>query len=117
LLLTCRATLFPLNSLAPARERPSAPEQALIRRRCAIAILSLIPELVSNVYFATKQEDMKIREVEELLGVFADSYCNRHLMYAIVELVLVRLIPELGEKGVGELMSSRLDWTIKASSL
>jgi len=49
------------------------------------------------------------REVErEVLDVWGDAYLNRHLAYAIVELVVVRVVPEMGEKGVEALMGERV---------
>ena len=44
-----------------------------------------------------------------VLDVFSDPYCNKHLVYAILELVLVRLVPELTERGVLELWEERLN--------
>ena len=56
------------------------------------------------------EEERVLSEIETgVLDVFGDSYCNKHLMYGIVELVLVRLMPELAEKGVIELWEERLD--------
>lgn len=50
-----------------------------------------------------------ITEIEtDILDVFSDPYCNKHLMYGALELVLVRLMPELGEQGVAELWEERL---------
>lgn len=50
-----------------------------------------------------------ISEIETgILDVFSDPYCNKHLMYSALELVLVRLVPELTEKGVVELWEERL---------
>lgn len=50
-----------------------------------------------------------IAEIEtDILDVFSDAYCNKHLMYGALELVLVRLMPELAEKGVTELWEERL---------
>ncbi len=49
-----------------------------------------------------------VREVEKELGVWGDGYLNRHVGYAILELVLVRVLPELGEKGVAGLVEGRL---------
>lgn len=46
--------------------------------------------------------------VEHLLMVLSDEYCNKHLMYNVLELILVRLMPELSEKGVVELWDERL---------
>ncbi|KAH8894832.1 hypothetical protein GQ53DRAFT_762237 [Thozetella sp. PMI_491] len=43
-----------------------------------------------------------------ILDVFGDAYCNKHLMYSVLELVLVRLIPELAERGVTDLWEERL---------
>lgn len=51
-----------------------------------------------------------ISEIEaDILDVFSDPYCNKHLMYGALELVLVRLMPELAEKGVMELWEERLN--------
>lgn len=130
-----RAALFPHNHPAPARIIPNHAEQRLILRRCAEALLDLIPPGIANVYFgiatplpwltarpfpdketsssmpppqeAAREE--KIRHIEdEWLAVFGDAYCNKHLMYGIVDLVLVRLMPELSEMGVEELLRDRL---------
>jgi hypothetical protein len=107
ILRTARAALFPNNTLAPPRILPSPAEQLLIRQRCAETILSLIPVRVQDVYFGPGVE-RRVREVEEVLDTFGDSYCNKHLLYGVVELIIVRLIPELAEKGVEELLEERL---------
>ena len=43
----------------------------------------------------------------DILDLFADEYCNKHLIYAIIERILTRLLPELQEKSVGELLEDR----------
>lgn len=60
-----------------------------------------------------EEEDDETRvvldEIERsVLDVFGDAYCNKHLVYAALELVLVRLVPELAEKGVVELLGERI---------
>ncbi|PBP28661.1 hypothetical protein BUE80_DR000377 [Diplocarpon rosae] len=107
LLRTARAALFPNNTPAPTRLAPSPAEQLLIRRRCADTLLSLVPTSAQDVYFGGGIE-RRVQEVEEVLNVFDDSYCNKHLLYGVVELILVRLLPELAEKGVEELLEERL---------
>jgi hypothetical protein len=112
LLLNLRIALFPGNAQGPpALEPPSSEERLQIRRRCAEAILSLVPPLVSRVYFnvdADKEgEDEMLRQVEDILDVFGDVYCNKHLIYNILELIIVRLVPELGESTPSELLSER----------
>lgn len=55
-------------------------------------------------------EQRILGEIESgIIDVFGDSYCNKHLVYGILELVLVRLMPELAEKGVIELWEERLN--------
>jgi len=107
LLRTARAALFPNNTPAPPRIIPSASEQLLIRQRCAETILSLIPAKIQDIYFGSGIE-RRVREVEELLNVFDDTYCNKHLLYGVVELIIVRLLPEMAEKGVEALLAERL---------
>ncbi|KAJ5130923.1 uncharacterized protein N7515_006962 [Penicillium bovifimosum] len=43
----------------------------------------------------------------DLLDLFADEYCNKHLVYAIVETVLGRLLPEMAERCVEDLLEDR----------
>lgn len=112
LLLSLRVAIFPGNVRGPhAPEPPSSDERLQIRKRCAEAILSLVPPLLSRAYFSVDsndegQEEM-IKQVEDILDVFGDSYLNKHLLYNILELVLVRLLPELRESTPSELLSER----------
>lgn len=107
LLRNARAALFPNNTLAPPRRVPSAPEQLLIRRRCAQAMLLLVPAGVQEIYFGSR--DRAVQQVEDtLLNVFADSYCNKHFLYGATELIILRLMPELAEKKVSALLDERL---------
>lgn len=51
-----------------------------------------------------------LTEIEtDILDVFSDPYCNKHLMYSALELILARLMPELAEQGVAELWEERLN--------
>ena len=55
------------------------------------------------------EEARILDEIETgILDVFSDAYCNKHLLYSVLELVLVRLLPELADKGIGELWEERL---------
>lgn len=47
-------------------------------------------------------------EVEGELDVWGDQYLNKHLGYAVLELIVVRVLPELGEQQVQELLKERL---------
>ncbi|RDW93582.1 PXA domain-containing protein [Aspergillus mulundensis] len=43
----------------------------------------------------------------DILDLFADEYCNKHLVYSIIETVLARLLPELSDRSIAELMEDR----------
>lgn len=108
-LLLLRQTIFPANTLPPTAPPPSpSPAQAQqIKRSCAEALLSFVPAAVSRQVLGPDDEDA-IKDVEGQLDIWSDAYCNKHLLYGITELILVRVFPELGEKGVRELMAERL---------
>lgn len=106
-LRSARAALFPGNALAPPRVVPDAQQQLGIRRNCATAILNSIPLEMQRTYWGTGNE-RRVAQVEEVLDLFGDSYANKHLVYGVVELILVRLMPELAEKGVTALLDERL---------
>lgn len=44
---------------------------------------------------------------DDLLDLFADEYCNKHLIYSIIETVLSKVLPELTERSVLDLMEDR----------
>jgi len=108
LLRAIRATVFPGNTLGPPRVPPPPEEALAIKRRCAEVLLDAVPVVVSMRYFATSEREEMVREVEEILGVLEDPYLNKHLIFGIVEMIVVRLVPEMGEMGVRELMELRL---------
>lgn len=43
----------------------------------------------------------------DLLDLFADEYCNKHLVYSVIETALAKLLPELTERTVADLMEDR----------
>lgn len=132
-LLNARIVLFPNNCLVPARIPPSEEETLQIRCRCAEAIVGCFPnEAVARMFFSTTprsaphassdevtadaghSEDEERRkwvsEIEEriLQDLLGDSYLTKHLVYGILDAVVVKLMPELGERSVQELLSERL---------
>jgi hypothetical protein len=107
ILRTLRATIFPNNALGPPRQPPSGDEVQLIKRRCAASILDLIPPKLAITFYATQDHDAQLAYVEEVLSCLDDAYLNKHLIFQIIELIIVRLVPELGEQGVRELMDER----------
>lgn len=79
----------------------------------------LLPVGVGRLYFggriwlrdpdaAAGEDEKMVAEMEQLLMVFSDEHCNKYLLYSLLELVLVRLMPEISRKGVEELWAERL---------
>ena len=76
----------------------------------------MVPLPIRKVYFGSSDEEdgagdrhSQNMQVEEILDVLSDRYLNAHLLYAVVDLIVVRLMPEMAEKGVQELRAERLD--------
>ncbi|KAF5248404.1 hypothetical protein FANTH_5939 [Fusarium anthophilum] len=123
LLRTLRGVLFPNNAPGKTTLFPPSSEAELqaLRRRAAKSLWELLPKGVGRLYFGGRlwrrsaesegdlsdDEDL-VDEMERLLLVLDDEYCNKHLMYSILELLLARLMPELTEKSVTELWEERL---------
>lgn len=67
------------------------------------------PSSSSSQAMPDPKEEIILSEIESgILDVFSDEYCNKHLIYGMLELILVRLMPELSEKGIIELWEERL---------
>ncbi|KAI9758351.1 MAG: hypothetical protein M4579_003090 [Chaenotheca gracillima] len=117
LLLNARATLFPKNTLPPPNHTSTSPpsnqassslaeeEPLAVRIHCARTILTMIPPAVRNIYFATTEMEAQQRDLEEtvlepLVGGpgAGDPWVLRHLVFAIVECVMVEVLPELSEQ-------------------
>lgn len=78
------------------------------KQRCAEAILDVMPPILRTTYLASTDRDSQLIVVEGWLDVLADPYLNRHLMFAILEVCLVRLLPEIGEQGPQAMLEERL---------
>ncbi|KAK4999378.1 hypothetical protein LTR66_001575 [Elasticomyces elasticus] len=107
LIRTFRTSLFPNYTLGPARVPPTPDEATEIRLRCADAIVRAMPAFVRSRFFATEDEGRMRDDAAAMLMVFDDSYLNKHFVFALVELVVTRLFPEMEERGVTELLAER----------
>ncbi|KAL8652476.1 MAG: hypothetical protein Q9210_002656 [Variospora velana] len=106
LLSTIRKNLFPRNALPPAATEPPTPEQqAELKGQCAESLSALLPDFLARA--AGLSQEGLVKEVETELDVWSDAYLNKHLAYQILDLLVVRVLPEMGEKGVKELMEAR----------
>lgn len=97
--------MFPNNSLGPGRVPPT-PDQALeLRAKCAAAIIAALPPIVVKQLFAGGEEGDVQKQVESMLDTFGDAYLNKHLIVGIVDLIVVRLFPELEREGINAVLS------------
>ena len=107
--------LFP-NSCIPtsASSSHAAPSDAQTRQskqQCATNLLSLLPVRLRDRYLGTgtkADEGAALADVEHELDIWGDAYLNKHVAYGVLELVLVRLLPELAEEKVSELLAARI---------
>jgi len=73
-----------------------------LKRDAARAILSLIPPKICERVLGVEggEREMWVGEVEGGLGVWEEGWVNRHVLWRVVEVVVVRVVPEL-ELGKG----------------
>lgn len=107
-LRTARATLFPNNALGPPRDIPSQEETKEIKRRCAASLLGLLPPKVAVAFFANDNRVAQHQQVEIILECLEDTYLNKHLIFQILELIVLRLAPEMAEQSVQDLLEERI---------
>lgn len=105
LLRSLRAAVFPGNKFGatpPTLVAPAnAQEEKALRRRTAEAVWAM-------AYGSRAASDATLADIDGVLDVFSDAYCNKHLLYGLLEAVLVRLMPEMAETGVLGLWEERL---------
>ena len=58
--------------------------------------------------YSSRREKHAQQEMEHLLNVFSDPYMNRHLVFAIVDLFVLAIFPELSDRTVGDMLDERL---------
>lgn len=63
-----------------------------------------IPEFVRGRLFATQDPVSAAAQIEEMLDVVGDTYLNKHLVFAIVDLVFLRLFPEMERQSISSLL-------------
>lgn len=107
-LASSRAALFPSGSMGPPRPYPTREEQVAIREAAVQALLQRIPTLLKRHYFGANEHEWR-EPIERHLDLFGEREVNRHLVYQILELVVVRLVPEIGETKIYKLMAERVD--------
>lgn len=107
ILASARAALFPNGAMGPPRPYPTTEEQAAMREGATQALLAKIPVVVKRHYFGVEEREWR-RAVSNYLDILGEKEINKHLVYQILELILVRLVPEVGEVEVRKLIGERI---------
>lgn len=94
-LCAARETLF-----MPAGLLPPPPGEARSRQLAEEAIVDAVPRALRTLW----GEDVGARCCE----VWAVKEVNKHLMYQVLDLVVARVAPELGEAGPAEVRRGRV---------
>jgi hypothetical protein len=113
-----RDALWPGGMMGPPRVVPTPVEAARIRSNAESAILDLLPRMTSRGRGANVAGSLRTavlgtdpqqqrENVHELCDLFARKECNKHLLFYLLDLVVVRVIPELGETTPKELSDLR----------
>lgn len=107
ILALARTALFPNGAMGPPKPYPTPAEQAAMRDAAREAILGRIPRVVKVHYFGDDETEWK-RAVDGMLDILGEKEVNKHMVYQVLELVVVRLVPEIGEVEVWKLMGERV---------
>ncbi|KAK9331579.1 PXA domain-containing protein [Lipomyces starkeyi] len=100
-----RQTLFPNNGpMAEPRIYPSETEKRAILKRVYGNILRVVPMRVRKQVLG----DDALQGLEELLSPFENKFANKHLLYFLFDMVIVKVLPELACKTPEELKVWRL---------
>ncbi|KAK9382416.1 PXA domain-containing protein [Kockiozyma suomiensis] len=104
-LAVSRQALFPNNGrMAAPRIYPSDEEKKQILARVHKNILRVVPERMRKQVLG----DDALSGVEELLSPFENKFANKHLLYFLFDMVIVKVLPEMAEMTPEELKQWRL---------
>lgn len=90
--------------MGPPRQIPTEAETEEIKRRCAASLLGLLPSKVAVAFLASDDRVVQHQQVQEILECLEDTYLNKHLIFQMLELIVLRLVPELEQQGVQDLI-------------
>lgn len=63
---------------------------------------------MTRTFFAVgSEEEMRVEVEDRILGWTDDAVMNKYLVYAILEHVILRLVPEMRDRTTSELLAER----------
>ncbi|KAK9461305.1 PXA domain-containing protein [Lipomyces oligophaga] len=104
-LRAARTAVFPNNDpMGPPRVYPSPDEQQAILERLRKNILRIVPGKVRSQVLGDDAMD----GIQELIAPFESKYANKHLIYFLIDIIIVKVLPELTEQTPEHLKRWRL---------
>jgi len=129
ILLALRTSLFPENTMLSTKTIPTTtidPSAAKPKasRGAAIAILNAVPASIARLYLKpsiqtsqhTTSKQRELDEVEQMVAAVqrdilspfgADEYLTKHLLYTILDHIVLEIFPELSQKTVSQILADK----------
>ncbi|CAG8888191.1 unnamed protein product [Penicillium egyptiacum] len=101
-----------LRSFQEGKENLASSNSTLPSDRCPVACGHVTAERLRTDDDPSAGIDCQERHLLEtiehdFLDLFADEYCNKHLVWSIIETVLAKVLPEMAERSVEDLLEDR----------
>ena len=93
--------------MQPPRIPPTPSEAIEIRRTAEFAALNALPRIIRKLLLGTEEQQQN-ENMSELFDLLGRKECNKHLLMFLIDLMVVRLIPELTEMSPKELYDWRM---------
>jgi len=106
-LRAARDALWPGGIMQPPRIPPTPSESIEIRRTAEVAALNALPHIIRKLLLGTEEQQQN-ENMSELFDLLGRKECNKHLLMFLIDLMVVRLIPELTEMSPKELYDWRM---------
>ena len=103
---TLRDIVWPKGVLMGPRTEPSAEEQAEIQRETERILVDTVPQPLRSLIFGASRK-LQLDTAHDLLDTFDNAKCNKHLVFQLLDLITVKILPELADLTPREIMELR----------
>ena len=103
---TLRDIVWPNGVLMGPRTEPSAEEQAEIQRETESILVDTVSQPLRSLIFGASRTT-QLDTAHDLLDNFEDAKCNKHLVFQLLDLITVKILPELADLTPREIMDIR----------
>ncbi|ANB15380.1 hypothetical protein AWJ20_3007 [Sugiyamaella lignohabitans] len=105
ILKSVRQNLFPNNgNMGPPRTVPTTEEQIELHNQAIESIIHNIPDRLRPLLLGSNPYE----ELADILDVFSEQAINKHLIYSLLDFIILSILPELTEQTPHQLLQKRL---------